>query len=197
MPVAALPPPGLPGPTSYKDQFSWPMGQWPMSFNSLSLVTSFRTQVPVPGSSFLIYFFSVIEITWTYFIFLFCFCFCPRYIYYIARPHPRGRCRRRTCGVNSGMKPRGSPLLSLKSSQVKVYSSRRQKNICRGSGPDWRAGADARVCSRSLEIIWREMSPPRGAGQCELLWAYKWCSGALSCSLRGAARVQGGVTPSR
>ena len=51
---------------------------------------------------------------------------------------------------------------------------------------------------QSLERI-RERSgkrrPPRRAGQRELLWAYNWCSGALSCSLRGLARVQGGGYP--
>ena len=71
--------------------------------------------------------------------------------------------------------------------------------MCRGSRPDWRAGAGARAWSplppgpsKGLGERCGKRSPPRGAGQRELPWAYRWCSGALSCSLRGAARVQGG-----
>ena len=77
-----------------------------------------------------------------------------------------------------------------------------KKAICRGSGPVWRAGAGARVWSSLPHGLLKESgerlgkrSPPRGVGQRELLWAYKWCSGALSCSLRGAARVQGEGNP--
>ena len=72
-----------------------------------------------------------------------------------------------------------------------------QRQWARLARRGWCAGV-VPTAPRSLEIIRREMrqaEPLRGAGQRRLLWAYKWCSGALSCSLRGVARVRGGGNP--
>ena len=66
--------------------------------------------------------------------------------------------------------------------------------MCRGGGS--RAQGLVRGCGPHCPPVSRK-NPARdeardGAEQRRLLWAYKWFSGPLSCSLRGAARVQGG-----
>ena len=119
-----------------------------MSFNSLSFVTSFKTQVPVPGSSFLINFFSVFDNNMNMFHISVLFLFLPP-LYILYRPssssgemqekNERGKFRH-----EATEKP--PAVAQVKSSQGLLFAEAK-KAICRGSGPDWRAGADARVWS--------------------------------------------------